>query len=175
MPIVGAKGYEVSDFGRVRSLPRVVASVSKLGNPYMRRVPGGVMVPAPGSHGYLGLKLTMDSGISITRLVHHLVALSFIGPRPDGNHARHLDGDKANCTLENIEYGTPVANAADKVAHGTVVLGEKHHKAKLTARNVREIRLLVGVISFRKIGERFGVGPTAVQKIVEGRNWRHVQ
>lgn len=36
--------------------------------------------------------------------IHTLVALTFIGPRPDGWHVDHIDFDKANNSVGNLRY-----------------------------------------------------------------------
>ena len=45
--------------------------------------------------------------------VASLVAFAFIGPRPDGNVVRHLDGNKDNNRADNLAYGTHQDNADD--------------------------------------------------------------
>lgn len=51
--------------------------------------------------------------------VHQLVAEAFIGTCPKGMQARHLDGNRMNPCLSNLEYGTATQNEADKKQHGT--------------------------------------------------------
>ena len=51
--------------------------------------------------------------------MHSLVALAFLGTRPDGFDVRHLDGDRLNCALANLAYGTRSENQRDKRRHGT--------------------------------------------------------
>lgn len=50
--------------------------------------------------------------------VHELVAMTFIGPRPDGMQIRHLDDDFTNNHWTNLAYGTAKENCADSVASG---------------------------------------------------------
>lgn len=52
------------------------------------------------------------------RYVHHLVAEGFIGPRPDGQEIRHLNGDRYDCRATNLAYGTHRQNVRDMVQHG---------------------------------------------------------
>jgi len=52
--------------------------------------------------------------------VHLMVLSMFVGPRPTPLHqARHLDGDRYNNNLSNLEWGTPKENCADRTIHGT--------------------------------------------------------
>jgi hypothetical protein len=58
---------------------------------------------------------------------------------------------------------------------GTAIRGEAHGNAKLTARAVRQIRILhaQGCTS-AQLGERFGVSSDAVRDVVRGRTWTHI-
>jgi hypothetical protein len=99
--------YEVSNHGHVRSwLPW-------RGTP----VPRALSTPLD-SYGYPGVRLTAAGSEQRTVRVHVLVALAFIGPRPDGMEARHLDGDKTNVAVANLRYGTSSENRQDALRHG---------------------------------------------------------
>lgn len=63
------------------------------------------------------------------RYVHALVASAFIGPRPDGQEVRHLDGDRLNPNVANLAYGTRSQNRIDCVQHGTDHNASKTHCA----------------------------------------------
>lgn len=99
LPIPGYEGkYEVSDSGRVRN----------------RR--GYVLKPG-NSGGRFGYPMVILSPRK-KRYVHELVALAFIGPRPEGQVIRHLDGDRFNNVPPNLTYGTSSQNNYDTVEHG---------------------------------------------------------
>jgi hypothetical protein len=57
-----------------------------------------------------------------------------------------------------------------KVAKGE----QRYWNAKLTAEQVAEIRdrYKAGGISQQKLGDEFGVGQGAIQRIVSGKNWK---
>lgn len=46
--------------------------------------------------------------------IHHLVAETWHGPRPDGLLLLHADDDPDNPHAENLRWGTPAENAADR-------------------------------------------------------------
>lgn len=63
-------------------------------------------------HGYTSTWLTTAQR-SGNELVHRLVAMSFLGPPPSPQHTQvnHLDGNRTNNAVENLEYVTPAENA----------------------------------------------------------------
>lgn len=113
--IPGYEGfYEVSNYGDIRSLTRLV--------PYGRHkntVYRGRDLKQFISGSYLGVKLA-KAGMTKTKYVHELVLLAFEGDRPsvEGRcEIRHLDGDKTNNRLSNLKYGTVKENFADRKLH----------------------------------------------------------
>lgn len=105
-PVVGFEGrYEVSDDGKVYSLPR------------MRKGRGGAPTPVSGCElkqrfdhsGYPTVSLR-DGSASFNRSVHRLVAEAFI-PNPLGKPAvNHIDENKANNCVSNLEWVTTAEN-----------------------------------------------------------------
>jgi len=109
-PVVGYEGlYEVSDQGRVKSLPRTTG----------RRSPEYVLTPKlhDSKKLYLDVHLRDAAGRPHTRKVHHLVAEAFIGPRPPGQIVRHGLGGPSDNRLANLRYGTQAQNRADIALH----------------------------------------------------------
>ena len=67
--------------------------------------------------GYPTLRLSLGGKTRIHQ-IHRLLALAFI-PNPWGlPHARHLNDDKSDLRLENLEWGTPRQNAQDAIRNG---------------------------------------------------------
>jgi hypothetical protein len=104
--------------------------------------------------------------------VHFVVCRAFHGPRPEGLVVRHLDGNSHNNHADNLSWGTQLENEADKVLHGTIVRGEKHPCAKLTASDVLVIREADESLS--SLARVYGVAPTTIHNVRSGRTWRHV-
>jgi len=105
LPVVGWLGlYEVSDWGRVMSLPR----------PYCAgRVLKNKLLPS----GYVQVSLSVDGKVS-HHTVHRLVAAAFLGPCPEGQEVLHADDDRSNNRLENLSYDTHKVNMEQMVARG---------------------------------------------------------
>lgn len=167
-PVVGFVGlYEVSNLGRVRSVARWVKCRDGKG-----LSEGIVLKPKRGRGGYAIVNLS-NSKIS-TRYIHRLVAEAFCpGAGPE---IRHLDGDLTNNNSDNLAWGTSKENAADRMRHGRVLIGENNHRAKLTDENVRTIRTLRGRgFSLSAIAKAISVGSSTVGRVVSGTAWGHVK
>jgi hypothetical protein len=110
LPVVDGPGYEVSDFGRVRSVDRVIVDTLGRSRPW----PGVVL--QPGTHP-AGHKL-VQLGRGRMRYVHVLVLEAFIGPCPPGRESCHWDDDPANNRVGNLRWGTRSDNRNDSVRNG---------------------------------------------------------
>ena len=161
--VPGWDGYEVSDLGNVRSWKRC------------RRSPLEVLPRALATHagrnGYPAVALK-DRGRRWSACVHWLVAEAFIGPRPDGAHIAHFDGDKTNNAPNNLRYATPAENAADRVRLGEQPHGERCHTTNMTDETARAIRDFVG--THREAADAFGVRYHLAYCIRTGRTWRRL-
>ena len=94
--VVGYEGsYEVSNFGRVRSLDRLDSRGHNLKGKALKLCEDG--------RGYEHVKLYRE-GRASTKKVHQLVAESFIGPRPQKLVVDHIDNDPFNNRVENLQY-----------------------------------------------------------------------
>lgn len=93
--------YQVSNFGRVKSLAKSVAYPNGIIHPYPEKLLSVWITP----NGYSSIALSKD-GDARRVSVHRLVAETFIpnpGKLPQINH---LDGDKQNNAVENLEWVT---------------------------------------------------------------------
>lgn len=114
LPIPGfERSYRVSSFGRVESIRR-------------KGAPGGLIGIHVANTGYPTVSLVQKNK-HVMRPVHVLIAAAFLGSRPPEMEVRHLDGDKLNCVLSNLAYGTRSENMHDRVRHGTHNNSNKTH------------------------------------------------
>lgn len=108
--IVGYEGrYQVSTLGSIRSSSRIV-NVSGRGS---RKKNGRLMRASKyGVKGrqYLGVALYNSEGVSKAMRVHRAVAITFI-PNPENkSEINHIDGNKYNNKLSNLEWVTAKEN-----------------------------------------------------------------
>lgn len=165
--------YEVSDLGRVRSLDRITVQRHFASGKMMNVSRRGVVLKPCITDGYEFVNTYREQQMERSA-VHILVALAFIGERPSGSVIRHLDGVKLHNSPNNLRYGSPQENSNDSVIHGTLSHSEAHPKAKLTRRDVAEIRAARGRVRQVDLAEQFGIAQSGVSAIQLKRIWRHV-
>jgi hypothetical protein len=165
LQVVGYEGkYELSDCGRVRSLPRTRTIKGRI-----YRVQGKMLASVVDpTTGYLVVRL--GDGAAIKKFsVHILVLEAFRGPRPAGLWGLHNDGVRQRSHLGNLRWGTPAENSADMIAHGNSMRGEKHPKAVLTQEMVEWIK--ESRQSSLALAPVFGVAPSTIRAVRIGQNW----
>jgi len=109
--------------------------------------------------------------------VHRLVAFAFLGPPPTSDHEiNHIDGDRTNNRVTNLEWVTRQENAVH--AHQILGkgIGETHPLARLTQEDVGQIRRLyaAGHHSLTELAAAFGVDQVHISRIVRHEAWTHV-
>jgi len=114
--------------------------------------------------------------------VHHLVLLAFVGPCPKGMVCRHFpDANPSNNRLENLQWGTPKENTADRIVHGTDFCRERHPMHKLTESQIAHMRQLYSEEpkwkkpkkwSLRALASHFGISLSQACRIVRNESWK---
>lgn len=108
-PAPGFEGtYEVANTGIVRNVRA-----------------GRIMRTGTGRYPRVSLR---REGRYVTRTVHRLVAIAFLGDRSaEGFEVCHIDGDPRNNLVSNLRWDTHASNMSDQIAHGTHVNARKTH------------------------------------------------
>ncbi|WP_052493601.1 NUMOD4 domain-containing protein [Levilactobacillus brevis] len=168
------KKYQVSNLGRIKSLDR------------MRRkhhYPGRVLNTTKRlTHdGYARVPIRDDFGKQHEYRVNKLVATVFI-PNPKGKSSiNHIDGNKLNNAVCNLEWVTRSENMKHAYLHGLKkpVTGTKNGNAKLTAEQVMTIRSEYvpysrthGTVA---LGKKYGITNAAIGRVVRGTGYKDVK
>ena len=134
--INGFSGYQVSSCGRVWSIKR-----------------NKMLKPALKSNGYLQVCLYKD-GIRNYIGVHRLVAENFIDNPDNLPQVNHIDEDKTNNHVENLEWCSPVYNNT----YGTRLA---RCKETINKNNKLGVGVLVYDLNHNIIGEYKSLGAAA--------------
>jgi len=153
--------YEVSNLGMVRS--------------YKRNTSGEMIKPQTNRGGYLYVNLYKNKKPK-SRSLASAVSEVFIGIRPRGLQINHIDGNKKNNSVENLEYITSSENVkhAWRTGLSTHKKGELSHHSKLKNIDVLIIRHLRGKMKAIDISSLFDISVSNVSRIQTGKRWTHI-
>lgn len=165
-PVEGFPDYRIGDKGTLISL--------KSGIPIR-------LSARKHSQGYLTYSLCFQGKVFYF-LAHRLVAQHYI-PNPQNKpNVNHINGNKQDNRVENLEWCTPSENNKHAVEIGCFKdvfqdrKGTKNDNCKLTEDDVKKIRSLLdlGVYQY-EIAVIFGVGQAHISRIKRGKLWSHLK
>ena len=110
------EGYSITETGELYSFKK--KTMRKLAPEYIRS-------------GYIRYKLSVN-GIVIRILAHRLVYETYVGEIPDGLFVNHIDGDKCNNHVSNLELVSNRDNVIHAVKTNLIKVGEEHISAKIS-------------------------------------------
>lgn len=148
--------YQISNLGRVKSFYK-----SKKGK--IRKNCD------QGDYFYLPLR---KDGVARNYYIHRLVALNFLETVEGKNEVNHIDGNKYNNRLDNLEWVTSAENKAHAYKTGlNMCIGENHWNAKLSNLKIQAIKELCfsGRFTEREIGEIFEISQSTVNEIKKSK------
>lgn len=141
--------YDVSTIGRVRRNGKILKQSNRL--------------------GYRCVTLSAGNEQKSVN-VHRLIAATFIpNPYPQKPCVNHIDGDKANNNVNNLEWCTYSENEL----HSFVVLGKRNSQAKLLPGQVKIIKSALDKgETLNSLAKRFSVHKTLISQIKRGLIWK---
>jgi hypothetical protein len=168
--------YQVSNYGRVRSLDRETLIVKGSGLEYKCFYKGKFIKPRIGDRGYLYVNLSTGNRKSYK--VHRLVAKQFLEKIPNKSIVNHIDGNKLNNNASNLEWCTTSENVKHAFDTGLQISqkGSEHGISKLKESEVVEIRNLydTGLYTQRFLANKFNISTPIMHMIVKRKSWKHV-
>jgi len=170
--IIGFERYQISNLGRVKSLPKTWVS----GRGRILSHDGKILFQQKSPQGYLSVKVS--DGKHKRFRTHRLVALAFI-PNPENKpEVNHKDGNKENNHVSNLEWATGSENVKHSFDAGlkTSSKGENHGRSKLNETAVREIRYAYNnrIATFRSLAKKFQVHPSVISDCAKLKTWNHI-
>lgn len=123
------------------------------------------------SDGY-GCAYTQTKGHRHNARAHRVAWEMMRGEIPDGFSVCHHCDNPPCVNPDHLFPAPPKANTGDALAKGRMSMGERHTTARISEADAREIlRRRHAGESNRKIAVRFGVSPTHVSAIANGKRW----
>lgn len=170
--IIGYEGiYQISNLGRVKRLAgKCLAKAGKY-----RTVSESILTCFPNKTRYNYLYVNLNNnGIKQFR-VHRLVAIHFI-PNPNNlPQVNHIDGDKNNNSINNLEWCTNLVNIRHSFKIGThkIRKGENAPNSKLTLEQVNIIKKrLKNKESGRSIAKDYNISEGMISLIKNNKYWK---
>lgn len=154
--ILEVPGYSISNYGRVKN-----DKFDKL------------LKPSIDKNSYYRYGLYTGTKV-INRVAHRLVAIHFIPNFENKEQVNHIDGNKQNNHMSNLEWVTNQENITHAWRNNLMSPrpGIKHHNCKLTEQDVFEIIELVKNGTPRKIiSEIYNIAKGQVTRITTGKRW----
>lgn len=151
--------YEISSLGRVKILRN-----------------GNIKKNWVYKSGYAYIVLTKNK-VQKTFLVHRIVAKAFI-PNPDKKEqVNHLNCNKSDNRVSNLEWCSRSENAfhAVKNDHWVKQNGSLNHCAKLTETKVKKILIEIkNGCTGRFLSKKYKVATSVISEIKNNKSWKHV-
>lgn len=162
-PIKGYEKYMVSNTGKVKSLD------------YMHTGKEHILKTVTANHGYLAVSI-YDNGKPKRILLHRLVAMAFI-PNPNNyREVNHIDCNKHNNCVDNLEWVTPKQNIRHAIEKGRINFDKFHQKG---AEYIKEKRIpIIAIdkagnkrefISLLEAAKKLNVDVSAICRVVRGK------
>ena len=158
--ITGYKGfYQVSSYGRVRSLDRTIINRDGI----RRHYKGRELIVSVTNSNFEQVRLCRAGKIE-SMCVHILVLNAFKSKKADEVEGKHIDGDTLNNKIENLKW----ARGKNR--------GENSGRHVLTEIQVKKIRerYAAGDITQLELGKIYGVNYSTIGHIVRRQTWTDI-
>lgn len=162
--------YAISNLGRVKSLARIVKRKDGTRQKYETRI----LRHHISNKGYHQVELRKNSR-SKYPLIHRLVAEVFIENPDNKPQVNHIDGNKGNNRIDNLEWVTSSENAIHafknhlRTPNGPTSLSEDQ------IRYIREhYKFRDAEYSTVAMAKKLGVGKETVARVVRGNTYKNV-
>ena len=178
--VIGYEGlYQVSNFGNVRSLDRLVNKSNKTS--YIRK--GKLCKQSKSNLGYMTVGFTV-SDVKTNKYVHRLVAEAFILNTENKPQVNHIDCNKKNNHVSNLEWCTnsenhihATKNGLNKLhLHRVAYSGEENGRSLLTKEQVLEIKqkYIPYKYSAKKLSKEYNVSESCITHILNNTSWKEI-
>ncbi|MFT8930008.1 MAG: NUMOD4 domain-containing protein [Sporolactobacillus sp.] len=170
--VIGYEGfYQVSNFGRVKSMDRMAKNKFGVRN---KPVKGKILTLLRNYRGYIYCHFTIDGhGKHVN--VHRLVCHTFNGDPPNSDAVvNHIDGNKENNIPENLEWCSNKENTGHAIKTGLWKnIGEEASSNVLTEYQVLDIRN-DHTKSYTELSKMYGVSKASIADIKKFRSWKQL-
>lgn len=176
MTIPSFPDYLVSDVGRVKTKSRPIRYThSVTGKEHFRNTEERFLkVQINDLTGYKFHQLYKDKKM-YNKPIHLLVADAFLEKEEGKDYINHIDGNKHNNVVSNLERCTNEYNHEHATSTGLKAKGERIGTSKLTSNMVHAIKYFIKKgVSHTELSIAFKISRSNVSLISEGKAWKHI-
>lgn len=153
-PVIGFDGlYEVSNLGRVKSIKFNKEKILK---------------PQDNGRGYLTVHIR-NFEYDKKHYIHRIVAETFLEKKDGKNEVNHIDCNKNNNCLNNLEWCTKEYNFIHKMINQRQPKGEESGNSKLTEKDILEIRK--SSVNSYELSKIYNVSREHILRIKKKKTW----
>lgn len=154
--VPGYQHVEVSSLGKIKKLAYGKKTISTIQSKFTKD-----------KDGYCKCFVMREDGVQVQRYVHQLVALAFIQNPDKKPHVNHIDNNRQNNAVTNLEQVTPRENVLHSYKFGN------RKKCKQVPRNtlltdfqISQIDTLRTIYTVNQISKLFNIGYQSLKNII---------
>ena len=173
--------YEVSNLGRIRRKDGKVKSGIK--NNDLRFIKGKMLKQHLKRNGYLTVDLSKQNKVK-TISVHRIVATAFLEPIEGKDQVNHINGNKTDNRIENLEWVTSSENRIHAFKTG---LQENANKKKVRCNQLNMVfdssysaaeyindKYFKNTKQVKNVAAKIRAAALGIQKIAYGFTWNYI-
>lgn len=150
--------YQVSNLGRVR-----------------RKDTHKILRLLTVTKGYKSVRLYYTKHDATTKKVHRLVAEYFIQNPLNLPQVNHIDGNKSNNKVSNLEWCTNEYNMNHALVTSLIKVGEERFSSKCTEKSLLYVQSLINYgFTIKQLSIIYCISKNSMKEIVRGHAYRHL-
>lgn len=155
--IIGYDQYQVSNLGRVKTTANEATRKERILKPLIH------------PKGYFRVALWRNNKSKFF-FIHRLVAEYFISNPENKSTINHIDGDKSNNHIDNLEWATYRENMNHAVKNRISACGERNGRSKLNWMQIKEIR--ISHLTSDELAAIYSVHKSNINRIKRKEGWK---
>ena len=159
IPVVGFVGhYEASNFGNIKSLQR-----SHKNNTGIQFIEERILKVAMTNYPSVSL---WKNGLLTVKKVHRIVAEAWIANPFNKKEVNHIDANRSNNSIENLEWVSRSENMAHAVKNGLMPKAETHVNTKVSRQDVVKFCANNPTLKQHEVAAIFSISQSRVSQIL---------